>query len=78
MMHAIPQSPAAAHSALAALVRGAVTRSARVFSRAADPLILDLDAGAVALEPNGPIQKSARGIWMRYDYDRAGWEKWCR
>lgn len=31
-----------------------------------------LDAGTVQLERNGPIQKSPRGIWMRYDYEAAG------
>ena len=38
----------------------------------ADQLIEELDAGRVQLEHNGPIQKSARGIWMRYDFDAGG------
>lgn len=43
-----------------------------------DALVEALDAGTVQLERNGPIQKSARGIWMRYVFGAAGWEKWCR
>ncbi len=38
----------------------------------ADALVEALDAGTVQLERNGPIQKSARGIWMRYDYEAGG------
>jgi hypothetical protein len=38
----------------------------------ADALVEALDAGTVQLERNGPIQKSPRGIWMRYDFQAAG------
>lgn len=38
----------------------------------ADALVEALDAGMVQLERNGQIQKSARGIWMRYSFEAAG------
>jgi len=42
------------------------------FCYLADALVEALDSGTLQLERNGPIQKSARGIWMRYDFDAAG------
>lgn len=42
------------------------------FCYLADALVEALDSGTLQLERNGPIQKSARGVWMRYDFDAAG------
>lgn len=44
----------------------------------ADPVIAALDEGALEAGEDSPYRRSERGVWMRYDYQERGWQKWCR
>mmetsp|Transcript_14967 Transcript_14967/g.45166 ORF Transcript_14967/g.45166 Transcript_14967/m.45166 type:complete len:330 (-) Transcript_14967:1451-2440(-) len=43
-----------------------------------DPVIAALDEGALEAGEDSPYRRSERGVWMRYDYQERGWQKWCR